>query len=94
MDSSACDIQVRAGKSEALFIYRSMAALDVSMGTEFGMPGLNGSKAGVVEQPKHMWLDTVDLTPIQAISHGPIVIGGISSLFLCSIVYDTTCLLE
>jgi hypothetical protein len=44
---------------------------------------LKDSKAVIAEQPKRAVHGSEDLTPIQAISHGPITIGG-TSFFLIS----------
>jgi hypothetical protein len=60
-----------------------MAISAVSLETESAEFGPKDSEEAVVEQPKRAVHDAEGLTPIQAISHGPITIGGTYfSLFL------------
>jgi hypothetical protein len=45
------------------------------------------SKAIIAEQPKRAVHGSEDLTPIQAISHGPITIGGTSFSLISSLLH-------
>lgn len=58
-----------------------MAPSAVSVEMEPGDFGLKDSNDAVVEQPKSAVHRAEDLTPIQAIRHGPITIGGTFSIF-------------
>jgi len=66
-----------------------MAPSAVSLETLSAEFGPKNSKEAVVEQPKRAVHGAEDLTPIQAISHGPITIGGTYfSLFLNIVSYE------
>jgi hypothetical protein len=65
-----------------------MAPSAVSLETESEELGLQGSKNAAVEQPERAVHGAEGLTPIQAISHGPITIGGASFFLLFPIATD------
>jgi hypothetical protein len=71
-----------------------MAPSAVSLETESSLVDLKGSKESLAGEPKSVRHGAEDLSPLRAISHGPIVIGGNMIFISRPISLQNGCFLE